>query len=565
MFRLRCAQELYDVTVQVGHETTHQEVMPILIQLLGDQHEVIRREVIGQIVKISAYFGTPEWKNERYDDILFLLTLVQRYTTDSNPNVRQATMDALVEIGGLLNYEDVLPRLLPIVKSLAKDKTEEEHRVEGAMLLNHLSEIMKEELCLNFAIPYMKELSEDSSFRVQKAVASHLGKICKVVGVEVTTQQILPLFQKLSTNTIWGVRKACVESLVDLSENVTSKEREEILVPMFERLITDSSRWVVMAAYQVLGKFIFSCYNDTVPQTLIDHFKKMTQIKEHCSPCAYNFPAVIYTLGKEKWDNDLYQAYNTLAQDENIKVRISLSSSLHEIAKILETELTEKYLLESFELFMKDLDDVKFGIVSNVPEFYKVLSMEKRKHYIPNFVNIQKDQNWRFRKLVAKHIGSIALLYSSDDVAEHFLPLFDSLKKDPIASVRKALTKSVPQLIKATESNPDLYKKCIKDLQELSKSTSYVNRQLFASICLHIPNYTDDDLFEKEFLDDLLRLAKDPVANVRLIVSKVLFSIRENTAIAEQIADALKELECDKDSDVSYYAQNKVNKTNKGL
>jgi len=63
-----------------------------------------------------------------------LLPIVAALTTDTNPQVRQAAMESLVELGKLLAHEDVQPHLLPIVKSLAKDTTEEEHRVEGAQV-----------------------------------------------------------------------------------------------------------------------------------------------------------------------------------------------------------------------------------------------------------------------------------------------------------------------------------------------------------------------------------------------------------------------------------------------
>jgi len=63
-----------------------------------------------------------------------LLPIVAALTTDSNPQVRQSAMESLVELGKMLDHEHVLPHLLPIVKSLAKDSTEEEHRVEGAQV-----------------------------------------------------------------------------------------------------------------------------------------------------------------------------------------------------------------------------------------------------------------------------------------------------------------------------------------------------------------------------------------------------------------------------------------------
>jgi len=99
----------------------------------------------------------------------------------------------------------------------------------------------------------------------------------------------------------------------------------------------------------------------------------------------------------------LSETYNLLSKDGQYKVRRSLSFSLHEVAKILGTELTEKELLSVMELFLKDLEDVKVGTISHLSEFFAVLSEHQREEYLYVLEDIQKDQSWRFRKLLAKY------------------------------------------------------------------------------------------------------------------------------------------------------------------
>lgn len=84
--------------------------------------------------------------------------------------------------------------------------------------------------------------------------------------------------------------------------------------------------------------------------------------------CAYNFPAVLLTLGISSWPK-LKPVYESLVKDSRIKVRRTLSFSLHEIAKILGPELTEKELIPVLAHFMRDNDDVKEGVVENLPKF----------------------------------------------------------------------------------------------------------------------------------------------------------------------------------------------------
>jgi len=60
------------------------------------------------------------------------LPIVSGFTTDANQQVRQAAIECLAETAKLLKEEDVEKHVLPIIQSLANDRSEEEHRVEAA-------------------------------------------------------------------------------------------------------------------------------------------------------------------------------------------------------------------------------------------------------------------------------------------------------------------------------------------------------------------------------------------------------------------------------------------------
>ncbi len=89
--------------------------------------------------------------------------------------------------------------------------------------------------------------------------------------------------------------------------------------------------------------------------------------------------------------------------NQQFKVRKTLSYSLHEVAKILGQKLTEEQLLNQvLEPFLKDIDEVKLGVLSHIAEFLSILSVPSRKRYLKLVVDLQADKNWRFRKLIAK-------------------------------------------------------------------------------------------------------------------------------------------------------------------
>ncbi|KAK6017997.1 hypothetical protein OSTOST_16470, partial [Ostertagia ostertagi] len=145
-----------------------------------------------------------------------------------------------------------------------------------------------------------------------------------------------------------------------------------------------------------------------VPQELVDNFMGMvlpggmmdSDINRHC---AHNFPAVAYTLGRANWPQ-LRDTYNKLATDDQLKVRVSIANSIHEMAAIVGARHTDDDLLPVFHAYrFEDAFEVRVGLLKHLFEFYRCLSPETRKGMIdalPQFMpmdNSMLNGNWRYR------------------------------------------------------------------------------------------------------------------------------------------------------------------------
>jgi serine/threonine-protein phosphatase 4 regulatory subunit 1 len=82
--------------------------------------------------------------------------------------------------------------------------------------------------------------------------------------------------------------------------------------------------------------------------------------------CAYNFPAVLKTLGPSAWGK-LKPMHDQMVTDMRWKVRRSLAFSIHECAMILGPYLTESDLLPVIFHFLQDIVDVAEGALENLP------------------------------------------------------------------------------------------------------------------------------------------------------------------------------------------------------
>ena len=91
--------------------------------------------------------------------------------------------------------------------------------------------------------------------------------------------------------------------------------------------------------------------------------------------CAFNFPAVLLTLGPQSWPK-LKPIHEKLVRDSRVKVRRTLAYSLFELAKILGPQMTESELVPVLFHFMKDNDEVREGVMSSLPAFVGSLTQE---------------------------------------------------------------------------------------------------------------------------------------------------------------------------------------------
>lgn len=115
-----------------------------------------------------------------------------------------------------------------------------------------------------------------------------------------------------------------------------------------------------------------------VPQLLVDHFISMTDsnLAQHTDNdmayhCAYSLPGVALTLGVHNW-HLLKRTVELLAYDMQYKVRRTVASSLHELALILGQDIATSCLAPIFEGFLKDLDEVRIGMLKHLAHFLKV-------------------------------------------------------------------------------------------------------------------------------------------------------------------------------------------------
>lgn len=306
-----------------------------------------------------------------------------------------------------------------------------------------------------------------------------------------------------------------------------------------------------------------------VPQLLIDHYVSMidpsraqTVDNDIARHCAFSLPAVALTLGRTNWPL-LKETYESLANDMQWKVRRTLASSIHELGVILGEDVASTDLVPIFNGFIKDLDEVRIGILKHLADFLKLLGEEERVSYLPRleeFLKMDNERNWRFRLELTEQLGILVPIFTPGQLTEHLAPIAITLVQDKVSAVRKAAVEVLAVMLGSlqTVGEAELCRTTLTSLVAcLAKSRVWTRRQTYAQLVGSLLAALPWEEVSLHLLPSLLTLAEDRVPNVRLQVAAVLGQTLSEECYAdteqpehEALATTLAALAADRDADV---------------
>ncbi|XP_037558719.1 serine/threonine-protein phosphatase 4 regulatory subunit 1-like isoform X1 [Dermacentor silvarum] len=313
---------------------------------------------------------------------------------------------------------------------------------------------------------------------------------------------------------------------------------------------------------------------DIVPVLLLERYQTMTdpalaqnldsEIGRHC---AHSLPAVALTLGRHYWPC-LRMTYRCLVSDVQWKVRHIVASCLHELATILGPQIASRDLVPSFEGFVRDVDEVRVGLLERLAPFLRGLSRGDQRRSLPllaDFLCMDNHRNWRFRFTLARQLKEIAALYCPLDIHQYLVPIVNDLLVDKVAEVRHMSIEAVVMFLQRLEPHYLMCKQLLQEMCVKVHDRKWSQRQLFCELAEQMVN--EECLSEDEFigtvLPKLLYLRNDTVPNVRMALARCLvrsiwpkaYFWDTGNFYREELKATLGSLQEDLDRDVRFCAQ----------
>ncbi|CAD6914127.1 unnamed protein product [Tilletia laevis] len=460
-------------------------------------------------------------------------------------------------------------------------------RMAGVTMLAALAGegILHVDIITDKFVPQMVGLEKDPAFFVRKEVAVSLGILAKAVTDEgVINEHLLPTLDTYLQDKIWHVRQAACLSMPAVLSKTDDETQRSRAVSYLRALASDISRYVRSAALEIIGELVYLFHEKEggVPEELIrfflnepldgpdeemagtdksnEHSSSQSQPKfelsnvtsdygfvdalqltsesawgagmydqsdvhERAVVTAFNFPAVVVTMGPQHWAR-LQPLHTKLAQDDAVKVRRSLASSLHEIAKIVGAEASQAHLLPIFEQFLQDYEnEIKTAVVEHVDVFLAQLPQE---HALSALRSMQTGwmqffgRDWRLRERLAQHISTMADTFLLSDEDANLIALMQLAIADPVSAVRDAGIQSIAKMYTIfSEHDQAAADGFLALVDELGNSTSYRIRvaSLMAIEAL-VHGSIQRAAIETILMERLVAAAEDEVIDVRIVLAR---------------------------------------------
>ncbi|KAJ1907750.1 hypothetical protein LPJ81_000556 [Coemansia sp. IMI 209127] len=509
---------------------------------------------------------------------------------------------------------------VPVVERAAKDAAFEVRR-DAAAVLGSLAKAVSADLAIDVLFPCFQRLAQDSIWQVRQSTARHAlpglalvlasrtGAFCEntinsaaepyayknQIQRSVTDKQWLQLIERLTgpREQSQHVRAAVFESIGRLALALVECPRSrDALVSL---AINDVSRTPSHDGIGSRAANIQRNSNDDDDDNANDNddeddtansrpparsSTRAAVSRDVVYQCAYNFPALLASLGTNGWDR-LRDIYMQLSKSDHRDARQTLASSLHEVARILAegnddvngitvalnaTRLAANRIsstgvgtkpmstysadLESVLcLFLIDAPEIKMAALRNLGDALAWLTPASRVRCLPMILQVFKHdgKQWRTREMMACQLVKLCQLFPASTVVASLLPLAVEWAHDPVAGVRAAVAPAFPIVFELTKLDPSTQVRFFESVISFSHAASFRGRLFFVEICAALLAHDQDPEadpvdFDQFFLPSLAALAADRVANVRIALARLVRRMLENRERRHSVSLSLGEI-----------------------
>jgi hypothetical protein len=402
--------------------------------------------------------------------------------------------------------------IVSIALSMVLDRSNSEITAAGLTLLKSLVKPIGAELVERYFYREIIEIAADKLPALTNAILEIISELFETPKSENLKPKLLDLFLEICESDNQDIKKNCIKIFPIIIKHST-KQTHDNLLPVYSKFLKDKSKHVREAAVNNCCMIIIF-FQANLPEIIVKKYFGVTETGFYNA--AYYFFAVLLTLSTSYWE-DLKKLFMRLIEGD-VKTRISLVYSLHEIAKIIGPERSAMELITIYDTFLK-YPELQLDAYANLPLFLKEVFPEHREKYISLIKSIAKDSyKWRKRYVFSRSISNYIGVYDYNCVYSEIWPLALELCEDVYAKVRYTASKEVAKLsVYLLSKNPDWKRYILMCIKKYAIG-SVNNKLIFLSI---VKNLADTEL-ASDFSQELAKLACDKFTSIRIMCAETV-------------------------------------------
>ena len=486
--KILCIKYIRQLVEGFGKDNAERYLLPQLISFTCEKNEEIKKELLYTLPNISEIISFDFISNKIYD-------ILRRLSNDLDPNIRKISVNVTSKIIKIFKNKCEEDKLL-----IKENNIQDNKKVKNYSAKNFVSLIEK--------------LTKDKENIVKFTIIEKIGEIIASLDKDELSNELFNFYKKFS-------------------EKFYEEKKRQF--PLGASIQTGSS------SHGSSGNNLFLIKEKTDEADEMNDMDKEynKQIKEEELNYyfAYNFPAILYCYGKKAWP-ELKNIYYDFCFEEDLKIRLSIIASFHEIVNILGKEITENELIPIYDKFLESNEKYEQKLaIKNLPKILLRVNKSLKERYFKYFepVSIFIDNtgskvrnfnfiNWKNKLNVIEGILCYYNLYDNDIIYNSILPQCITFSLDKFYKVRKTSSKVIATLIVYLYKENYKKEKLIKILENFAFHKKFKIRINFIKMC---PILLGDESLYNEKIKELIEIIvnKDKILDVKIALSKVLKKI----------------------------------------
>lgn len=540
--------------------------------------------------------------------IVCTLTIIQK------PAPGADVFDACGEILSMMlpqvQRQDVLDLVVPATTERAAASTAESRRL-AARIIGSLSDTMTADEIENMFLSRSLDLAADHDASVRAMIAQSMASVGAKLPLHVSERFLWPILKTLMYDPNARVRAAAVRAIARSAEahkdhSSTATLFRTMLLPMFMsectkageiastdlRTVDDDTYLMLEIFAEVYGYFLCAVASLLKKdETWVASLNTLRRMVTCNGPtvrhwCAFNMPAVASICADERTDK-IKGVLQALSVDSDVETRATLASGIHETTRLLGTgPLREEVIQAISDLISDSNPQVRTNSLVHFSKLLHLLvlpsdCLKTSKNSTPvdagvlaencsrdvrakdlapilSSLEVMSTDSWRTQELLASEIRLSAHIIPQDMLCDHVAPLLFQMARESTYLVRRA---SMQALIHVVRHIPDVKKRnhILKHFRvEWAHGKVYWTRLAYIDGLECAQKVFSWKLFAELFKDELLTMADDPVANVRLRLARMFPSLVARWRKSGEFVEVLRKLSADDDAQVTCEAERQL-------